>query len=176
MDGNIYAAEKREGLLICVGGGAGRTDITFELDDGTKDRYSSDGFAFSARMGWCLNEYTFLYWDMRESAYFAYRPANKDTYHAGLWSAIGLSLYLNDTPNSLYLTAAYGMGDLETGRFESDAIVGIGVSRLIGIGYIISNSLGIEIGTMITEIDKNDRLENNFIANSIRLTLYWQFL
>lgn len=68
LDGNICAAEKREGLLICVGGGAGRTDITFESEDGTRDNYSSDGFAFSARMGWCVNEYAFLYWDMKESA------------------------------------------------------------------------------------------------------------
>lgn len=93
-----------------------------------------------------------------------------------MWSVIGLSLYLNDTPNSLFLTAAYGMGDLETGRFESDAIVGIGVSRLIGFGFIISNSFGIEISKMDTKVDKNDRLENDFSANSVRLTLYWQFL
>jgi hypothetical protein len=152
MVDDIYAGEKREGLLISVGGGAGKTEITFESDDRTKERYTSNGFAFSARMGWCFNEYVFLYWDMRESVYFAYKPANNNTYHAGLWSALGLSLFQNDSPNSFYVTGAYGLGDLETGKFNSDAIVGTGISYLLGLGYTVKNMVGIEISTMTTNI------------------------
>lgn len=173
---NVYASDKRKGLLISVGGGGGRTEITFKSADGKKDCYTSNGFAFSARMGWCFNEQTFIYWDMRESAYFEYKPADNDTYHAGLWSAFGLSYYLSDTPNSLYLTGAFGLGDLETGKIGTDAIVGTGVSYLFGLGYIISNSFGIEISTMNTEINKNDRIENDLSTDSIRLIFYWQFL
>ena len=172
---NVYASGEREGLLIGIGGGTSKTEITFKLDDGNKDTYISNGFAFSARLGWCFNEYALIYWDMRESAYFDYRPANNNTYHAGLWSSIGVSLYLNKTHNSPYVTGSAGLGDLETGEIGTDAIVGLGTSYLIGLGYIISNSFGIEISTMKTEIGKNDRLENDFTAESVRLIVYWQF-
>ena len=173
---SAYAVEKRDGLLITVGGGAANTKITFTLEDGSKDSYTSNGFAFSARMGWCFNDYIFLYWDMRESAYFTYKPAGNDTYHAGLWSAIGSSFYLNKSSNSFYFTGAFGLGDLETGKFNSDAIVGKGISYLIGTGYIINNKIGIEIDWMRTIINKNDRIENDFSASSFRLIIYWQFL
>jgi hypothetical protein len=175
MPFNVYASDEREGLLIGIGGGTSKTEITFKLNDGTKDTYISNGFAFSARLGWCFNKYAIIYWDMRESAYFDYRPANNNTYHAGLWSALGLSLYLNTKPNSLYVTGSVGLGDLETGEIGTDAIVGLGISYLMGLGYIISNSFGIEISTMKTKIGKNDQLENDFTAESVRLTVYWQF-
>ena len=174
--GYVSAAEKRDGLLISVGGGAAYSKITFDSNDGIKDSYTSNGFAFSARLGWCFNENILLYWDMRESAYFTYKPAGNNTYHAGLWSAVGSSYYLNKSSNSFYLTCAFGLGDLETGKFNSDAIVGTGISYLIGPGYIIKNKIGLEIDWMKTTIDKNDRIENDFITNSFRLIIYWQFL
>lgn len=173
---NIYATEKRDGLVISVGGGAAHSEIAFESDGDKKDNYTSNGFAFSGRLGWCFNEHFLLYWDMRESAYFAYKPAGKDTYHAGLWSAIGLSYYLNKSPNSFYLTGAFGPGDLETGKLNSDAIVGTGLSYLAGSGYIINNKVGIELNWMKTSITKNKRIENDFSASSFRLIFYWQFL
>jgi len=173
---SAYAAEKREGLLICIGGGVAQTEITFTSEDGSKDSYTNNGFAFSARMGWCFNHNILLYWDMRESAYFKYQPAHNDTYHAGLWSAVGASYYLNKSPNSFYVTGSFGLGDLETGKFNSDAIVGTGISYLVGSGYILKNKIGFELDWMRTTIDKNDRIENNFKANSFRLIIYWQFL
>lgn len=173
---DVSAAEKRDGLLISVGGGVANTKITFKSNDAKKDSYISNGFAFSARLGWCFNEHFLLYWDMRESAYFTYKPANNDTYHAGLWTSIGSSYYLNKSPNSFYLTGAVGLGDLETGQFNSDAIVGTGISYLIGPGYIINNKVGIELDWMRTAICKNDRIQNDFTANSMRLIVYWQFL
>ena len=176
MSGNIFASEKRDGLLISVGGGAAHTQIIFESNEGEKDSYRSNGFAFSARLGWCFNEHFLLYWDMRESAYFFYKPTNNDTYRAGLWSAIGSSYYLRKSSNSFYLTGAIGLGDLETGKFNSDAIVGTGISYLLGPGYIINNTIGIEIDFMSTAINKNDRIKDNFSANSFRLIVYWQFL
>jgi hypothetical protein len=174
--GYVSAAEKRDGLLISVGGGAAYSNITFESNDGRKDSYTSNGFAFSARLGWYFNENILLYWDMRESAYFTYKPADNDTYHAGLWSAVGSSYYLNKSSNSFYMSCAFGLGDLETGKFNSDAIMGTGFSYLIGPGYIIENKIGIEIDWMKTTIDKNDHIENDFTANSFRLIIYWQFL
>lgn len=172
----IYAGEERNGLLISVGGGAAHSEITLESNDAEKDSYSSNGFAFSARLGWCFNEHFLLYWDMRESAYFSYIPARNDTYHAGLWSAIGSSYYLNRSPDSFYLTCALGPGDLETGKFNSDAIVGTGFSYLLGCGYIIMDKVGLELDWMRTDISKNDRIENDFTASSFRLIIYWQFL
>jgi hypothetical protein len=170
------AAEKRDGLLISVGGGMAHSEIIFESDEGTNDSYTSKGFAFSARLGWCFNEHFLLYWDIRESAYFSYNPDNNDTYHAGLWTSIGSSYYINKSPDSFYLTGAVGLGDLETGKFNSDAIVGTGISYLIGSGYIIRNKVGIELDWMKTDIGKNDSIENDFTANSFRLIIYWQFL
>ena len=167
----VHAGENREGLLITVGGGVARSEINLKSVEGIDDTYSSMGFAFSARLGWCLTPNFLLYWDMRESAYFGYKPKNNDIYHAGLWSAIGLSLYLNKSPNTFYLTGALGLGDLETGEFNSDAIVGTGFSYLAGLGYLIKNKVGIELSTLNTKVTKKD-----FEANSLRLTIYWQFL
>ena len=176
LTGFVFAAEKRDGLLISVGGGIANSEITFESRNGEKDNYTSSGFAFSARLGWCFNEHFLLYWDMRESAYFKYKPAGNDTYHSGLWTSIGSSYYINKSPDSFYLTGALGLGDLETGKLNSDAIVGTGFSFLIGPGYIISNKVGVELDWMRTDIGKNDRIENDFTANSYRLIIYWQFL
>ena len=173
---DVSAAEDRDGLLISVGGGIANSEITFESRNGEKDNYTSSGFAFSARLGWCFNEHFLLYWDMRESAYFKFKPAGNDTYHAGLWTSIGSSYYINKSPDSFYLTGALGLGDLETGKLNSDAIVGTGFSFLIGPGYIINNKVGVELDWMRTDIGKNDRIENDFTANSYRLIIYWQFL
>lgn len=108
------------------------------------------------------NENRLLFWDKRESAYFKYEWAGNGTCHADLWSVLCLSYYLNKLPNALYITDAFGPGDLETGKFNSDAIIGTGISYLLGAEYIIKNKIGIEIDWMKTVINKNDRVNKVF--------------
>lgn len=167
---DINADDKRKGFIGDLGIGFAYTELAISSGDGKLDQDTSNGPCFSARVGYGFNEHFFLYAVLRESSYFYNKWVNDDFHHGGILYGLGMSYFIDDSPNSLYITAAYGIGDLDSGDN-----VDKGDALLFGAGYLTASHFAFEFSYLNLSVKKDVILENDFDANSFRFLIRYIF-
>lgn len=169
--------DDRRGLLLGFGAGFHSIDIDFIYDGSKFDSQSENGLATSFKIGGGVTNQLAIYYVRNASWYSApYSDGflTQDTIYTIGLSGVGASYFLSSSTPSVYVLAAFGIGDISA-PFESDVTPDIGGAFMLGGGYEFKRHIMVEATYLSTNIESADDSQLSIESSSLQVTINYVF-